>query len=181
LIRRSSFFNPDPQEDTMARTMTLHEVHKQLDWKAGIWSGLIAGLVFLVLEMLMVWLFQGESPWGPPRMIGAMVLGRDVLPPPATFDIGVVLAAMMVHFVLAIIFGLIVGLLVHRMTQLGTALLIGAGFGLTIYLVNFYLIAPVLFPWFEMARNWISIFNHILFGIVTAGAYLRLRHTDEHA
>lgn len=166
----------------MARTMTaLHGVHKQLDWKAGIWSGLIAGLVFLVLEMLMVWLFMGESPWGPPRMMAAMVLGRGVLPPPATFDIGVVMAAMMVHFVLAIIYGLVVGLLAHRTTQLGVALLIGAGFGLAIYLFNFYLIAPALFPWFEMARNWISIFNHILFGIVTAGAYIGLRHKDEHA
>ena len=163
----------------MAHTMTApHGVHKQLDWKAGVWAGLIAGLVFLVLEMLMVWLFMGESPWGPPRMIAAMVLGRDVLPPPATFAAGVVMAAMLVHFVLAIIYGLVVGLLVHRTRQLGMALLIGAVFGLAIYLVNFYLIAPALFPWFEMARNWISIFNHILFGIVTAGAYIRLRHKE---
>lgn len=166
----------------MARTMTApHGVHKQLDWKAGIWSGLIAGLAFLILEMLMVWLFMGESPWGPPRMIAAMVLGRDVLPPPATFDIGVVTAAMMVHFFLAITYGLVVGLLVHRATQRGVALLIGAGFGLAVYLVNFYLIAPALFPWFEMARNWISIFNHILFGVVAAGAYIGLRRKADVA
>lgn len=89
----------------MVRTMTApHGVHKQLDWKGGIWSGLIAGLVFLNLEMLMVRLIMGQSTWGPPRMIAAMVLGRDVLLPPATFDIGVVMAAMPVHFVLAIIY-----------------------------------------------------------------------------
>lgn len=150
-------------------------MQNQLDWKVGIWSGLIAGLAFPVLEMLMVW-HQGESPCGPPRMIAAMVLGRDVLPPPATFDIGVVLVAMAVHFVLAIIYGLIIGLLVHRMTKFLPALVIGAGFGLPIYLVNFYLIAPSQFPWFEMVRNWISIFNHMLFGIVAAGAYIGLRH-----
>lgn len=160
----------------MEQVMTApHGVHKQLDWKAGILSGLIAGLVFMMLEMLMVWLIQGESPWGPPRMIAAMVLGRHVLPPPATFDIGVVMAAMMVHFVLAIIYGLIVGLIVHKVGRIGMALLVGAGFGLAIYLVNFYMIAPAAFPWFSMARNWISLFSHVMFGIVTAGAYVGLR------
>ncbi|MCL7419739.1 MAG: hypothetical protein M8364_02385 [Methylobacter sp.] len=153
-----------------------HEVHKQLDWKAGLWAGVIAGLVFMMLEMAMVWLFLGGSPWGPPRMIAAMVLGRNVLPPPATFDIGIMMAAMGVHFLLSIIYGLFVGWLVHKLESLGVALLIGAVFGLAIYLINFYLIAPVLFPWFAMARHWVSIFNHILFGIVTAGAYIGLRH-----
>lgn len=164
----------------MARTATApHGAYKQLDWKAGIWAGLIAGLIFVVLEMLMVWLFMGESPWGPPRMIAAMALGQDVLPPPATFEIGMMMAAMMVHFVLAIVYGLIVGWIVHKMDRLDVALSIGAGFGLAIYLINFYLIAPVLFPWFAMARNWISIFNHVLFGIVTAGTYMALRHKAE--
>lgn len=163
----------------MAHTMTApHGVHRQLDWKAGIWAGLIAGLAFLVLEMLMVWLFMGESPWAPPRMIGAMVLGKDVLPPPATFDAGVVGAASGVHFVLSILYGLVIGALIHRMRPLGVALLSGSTVGLGIYLVNFYLIAPALFPWFEMARNWISIFTHILFGLVSAYAYFKFRHKE---
>lgn len=166
----------------MAQTMTApHGVHKQLDWKAGVWSGLIAGAVFMMLEMLMVAFIQGESPWGPPRMIAAMILGEGVLPPPATFDIGIMMAAMMVHFILAIVYGLIVGWLLHWTKRLGIALLIGAVFGFGIYLVNFYLIAPAAFPWFAMARNWISVFNHTLFGIVTAGAYIGLRHTGENA
>lgn len=163
----------------MAHAMTApHGVHKQLDWKAGMWSGLIAGAVFMMLEMSMVWLFMGESPWGPPHMIAAMVLGRRVLPPPATFAFGILMAAMMVHFILAIIYGEIVGWIVHRVRRLGIALLIGAVFGLAIYLVNFYLIAPAAFPWFAMARNWISIVTHTLFGLVAAGAYFRLRRVD---
>lgn len=164
----------------MARTMTApHGVPRQLDWKAGVEAGLIAGVVFLVAEMLMVWLIQGESPWGPPRMIAAMVMGRDVLPPPATFDIGIVMAAMAVHFILAIVYGLIAGWLLHWSHPFGTALLFGAIFGVAIYLVNFYLIAPAAFPWFTMARNWISVVAHALFGIVAAGAYMRLRHAEE--
>lgn len=37
------------------------------DWKAAIWAGIIAGAVFMMLEMIMVPLSLGGSPWGPPR------------------------------------------------------------------------------------------------------------------
>lgn len=60
------------------------------------------------------------------------------------------------------------------------ALLAGAVFEfIAVYLVNFYLIAPALFPWFVEARNWISIAAHVLFGMVAAGAYVALRHRQE--
>jgi len=53
-----------------------HEERGRLDWRAGVYAGLIAGVVFLILEMVMVRLFMGESPWAPPRMIAAIVLGE---------------------------------------------------------------------------------------------------------
>lgn len=52
------------------------------------------------------------------------------------------------------------------------ALAVGAGYGLALYLVNFYLFTAV-FPWFAMARNWVSVFAHIVFGLVAAWVYLR--------
>jgi len=52
-----------------------------ISWRPAILSGLIAGLVFLILEMVMVPLFLGVSPWALVRMIGAIVLGQGVLPP----------------------------------------------------------------------------------------------------
>jgi len=151
---------------------------RQTDWKAAAWSGVIAGIVFVIAEMLLVWLVMGMSPWAPPRMMGAMLLGKDVLPPPADFSMPVMAAAMAVHLPLSIIYGLILGWIVHRL-EMGTALLVGAAFGLmAVYFVNFYLIAPLLFPWFVEARNWISIAAHVLFGMVAAGAYVALRHRE---
>jgi len=41
---------------------------------------IIAGLVFMALEMMLVPLLQGGSPWGPPRMIAAIGMGKEVLP-----------------------------------------------------------------------------------------------------
>jgi hypothetical protein len=147
------------------------------DWSAGAWAGVIAGIVFLVLEMGMVWLFMGESPWAPPHMIAAMALGKDVLPEPgsrAPFDMAILATAMMIHFPLSIVYGLIGAWLVHRFDWVG-GLVIGAAFGLAIYLVNFYLIAPVAFPWFTMAQNWVSAFSHIVFGAVIGLCYVGLR------
>lgn len=148
-----------------------------INFKAAVKAGIIAGLVFMMLEMLLVPLFLGGSPWGPPRMIGAIVLGKDVLPPPDTFDLGVLLVALMLHLVLSVIYAAIIALLVRNMT-LGKALAVGAILGLVIYLVNFYIMTG-LFPWFAMARNWVSIFAHASFGIGAAWAYkgLQEHHT----
>ena len=40
-----------------------------ISWKAAIWAGIIAGAVFMMLEMVLVGTVGGQSPWGPPRMI----------------------------------------------------------------------------------------------------------------
>lgn len=155
----------------------------QLDWKAATWAGVIAGLVFLMLEMIMVPLFGGGSPWGPPRMMAAIVLGKGVLPPPATFDFGIVMVAMGLHFVLSIVYAVTFALMITRMS-LGPAMALGGVGGLILYLVNFYGFTA-LFPWFAMARNWISIFAHVVFGVTAAGVYVTVRkhhlHEESHA
>ncbi len=147
-------------------------VEQPVQWKTAVWAGLIGGLAFMMLEMIMVPLFGGGSPWGPPRMIAAIIMGKGVLPPPATFDIGVLMAAMAVHFPLSVVFSLVLAWIIARF-DIGVAVLIGAGLGLLLYLVNFYGFTEI-FPWFAMARNWISIFSHIMFGVMTGGAYKRV-------
>ena len=143
----------------------------RLNWKAVIVSGLVAGIVFMMLEMVLVATIGGQSPWGPPRMIAAMVMGRDVLPPPATFNLGVMMVAMMIHFMVSIILAAIFGWVVsHRRMNLPTTLIAGVGFGLVVYFVNFYLMTGV-FPWFAMARGGIAIFSHAMFGLVLGWIY----------
>ncbi|MEX2584071.1 MAG: hypothetical protein WD766_12390 [Gemmatimonadota bacterium] len=142
-----------------------------IDWKAAIWSGVIAGAIFMVLEMMMVPIFLDGSPWGPPRMIAAIVMGEGVLPPPATFDFMILMVALVVHFALSIVFAIMLAFPIARM-GFGAALAVGAGFGLLLYLVNFYGFTAI-FPWFAMARNWVSIVAHILFGLIAAWSYKR--------
>jgi ABC-type sulfate transport system permease subunit len=144
------------------------------DWRAAVWAGVIAGIIFMMIEMLMVKFFMGESPWGPPRMMAAMVLGKDVLPPPATFDLRIMMTAMMIHLPLSIVYGLILGWAVHRFSNT-VAIVIAVLLGLAIYLINFYLVAPLIFPWFTQAQNWVSLVSHLMFGLILGGAYAGLR------
>ena len=58
----------------------------KLDLRAAVLAGIAAGVLFIILEMALVALMMGDSPWAPPRMIAAIAMGEGVLPPPATFD-----------------------------------------------------------------------------------------------
>ena len=139
--------------------------------KAGVLAGLIAGAVFMMMEMGLV-AMAGDSPWGPPRMIAAIVMGEGVLPPPATFDLMILMAAMAVHFMLSIVIGVVFALVARRF-GLVMAVVAGAVVGLGLYVVNFYGFTAI-FPWFAMARNMISIVSHIAFGVVLGLSYRML-------
>jgi len=140
-----------------------------LDFKAALIAGLIAGAVFMMLEMALVATVGGGSPWGPPRMIAAIGMGRDVLPPPATFEIGMFVVAMLIHFALSIVLAIVFALIAGRL-GLVPALIAGAVFGLALYGLHFYGMTSV-FPWFAMARGGIAIFAHISFGVALAWSY----------
>lgn len=148
---------------------------RKMDWKAAVLAGVIAGAVFLILEMIIVPLFLGMPPWAPVRMIAAIVLGPGVLPPPATFDAGIGLTAMIVHFLLSIVFVLVLAAIIRRMST-AAAVLTGLIFGLALYLINFHLLTAV-FPWFADARNWVSIFAHLVFGGIAAWIYKGLQRS----
>lgn len=151
---------------------------KAFSFKNSVYAGLIAGVIMMMLEMIMVPLFLGGSPWGPPRMMAGIILGSDVVPPPATFEIGVLMAGLGIHLIMSIIFALILDAIINNMS-FAWALVVGAVYGYVLYLVNFYLIADALFPWFLNATNWVTAFSHIIFGISAAWAYKAL--TRHHA
>lgn len=152
-----------------------------INWKAAIWAGIIAGVVFMMLEMVLVGTVGGQSPWGPPRMIAAMALGKDVLPPPATFELGVMMVAMIIHIMMSIVLGFVLGWAISRWRMsLIIAIIVGVAFGLLVYFVNFYLMTAI-FPWFAMARGAISIFAHAMFGLVLGWAYHAIARPDRRS
>jgi hypothetical protein len=132
-------------------------------FQQGLAAGIIAGLVFAVFEMLASAFMMGAGAFFMPlRMIGAIALGSQALDPGySLWTAG--FAGVVVHLVLAIIYGLIFGVVATMLR--GAAALIGIGwiYGLALWLVNFYAIAPTTFPWFLDANPVLQFIAHTFF------------------
>jgi hypothetical protein len=91
------------------------------------------------------------------------------LAPPASFDLYALLAAFVTHYVLSIVFGMLLAYIIHRGGML-TGILGGAVFGLCLYYINIYTLTWQ-FPWFFVMRGWPFLLTHILFGAMAGGIY----------
>jgi hypothetical protein len=121
---------------------------------------------------LLLWVAFGEDALGlllrDSRLTAALVLGLDVLPPPATFDVEVMLAATAIHFLLSILYAAL--LLPVRRSGPVVSYLAGAGFGIVLYFINMHGFT-VIFPWFAEARGGITLATHIVFGVAVSMTY----------
>ncbi|MGH8783850.1 MAG: hypothetical protein ACREYA_01965 [Cupriavidus necator] len=154
-------------------------VQRLQDWRAAVISGLVAGVVFIVFELLAARFLLYQGPWGTVKMVAAIMLGQQALSADA-FTWSIVLAAGTVHFALSIVLALILALVMAPFrfdSSLGMAALVGGVFGATVYVVNFYLFTSY-FNWFDAARGWESFFAHIVFGVVAADAYTHIERPE---
>ncbi|MCK0506124.1 sodium:proline symporter [Aromatoleum anaerobium] len=142
---------------------------------SGAIAGIVAGVVATGAQLALWWLFSEALPgilFRDARLAAAIVMGPGVLPPPATFDVVVMLVATVVHFALSIVYGVVLAPLAAALDT-RRALLAGGVFGLALFVVNMYGFTLV-FPWFDVARDWITAAAHVVFG-VTAAAFARSR------
>lgn len=147
------------------------------DWRAAAVAGFAAGAVLMVLELVWAASMSAEGPWRIPHLVAALVMGPGLLGQATqAFDLGVVSAALVTHYVLGIAFGLALGALIAGFrcdTSPGGVQLIGACFGLALYLFNFHLLTYAL-PWFTELRGWGTLLAHLVFGVVAAVLYWKL-------
>lgn len=147
-----------------------------VDIKMALLAGLLAGVVDLALLAASAWA-QGENVWVNMRMTAAILMGPGVLPPPATFDPLLFGVSTIVHFGLSMSYGLIIAWFVRK-SNVAIGLIIGAAVGVGIYLINYYVFAPLLFPWLMVARGgMVPTLIHPVFGVIAAAAYMKLRRT----
>lgn len=135
-------------------------------------AGLAAGIVSTLAQILLWLVFTDELPailFRDARLTAALIMGRGVLPPPATFDADVWLAATLIHFALSICYAVALPPFVARLGR-DSSLLVGAGFGAVLYAVNLYGFTEV-FPWFAQARGWIAAVAHVVFGVTAVLVY----------
>jgi uncharacterized membrane protein YagU involved in acid resistance len=145
---------------------------RQMNIVAAIGAGIGAGIIATAVQLALWWVFAIPLPdilLRDARLAAAIVMGITVLPPPATFEWGVMLTATVVHFALSICYGVILAPVLSRLS-LRQALPVGAVFGLLLYGTNMYGFTA-LFPWFKASRDWITALAHMSFGIATATIY----------
>lgn len=155
--------------------------HRSPDWAAAAVAGFVACAFFCAVEMLMVLLVTGQSPWVPPRMVAAIVLGPGILSQPATFDVSIVAMALMVHAAIGVVLGVVLGAIIAPFrldSDIVTVSIAGAVFGLVVYAVNFYVMTQ-LFPWFIESRSWIMVAGHVIFGAFAGYMYWILAKIDD--
>jgi hypothetical protein len=139
-----------------------------LDVRAAILAGILAGVVFFVLLCAITAATVG-SPWVFPRLVAATVLGRGVLPPPATFDPLVVIVALAIHLPLSIASAALIAFVIHR-GGFWRGVIGGAVLGLFLYAINFGMLSFIA-PWITILTGWIGAVTHIAFGAVAGGTY----------
>jgi len=145
------------------------------DWPAAAVAGLGAGAVLMVLDIVWSLALTGAGPWTSSRMIAALVLGPEMLQSTG-FDLTAVTVALLAHYAFGIAGGLVfaaVSAPLRLDSTLALAVVTGAGFGLVLYVVNFYGMVN-FFPWFGEVRGWTTLVINLIFGMSTAALYWNL-------
>lgn len=151
--------------------------------KEGLGFGLIAGVIFALAEMIGA-AMMGDPPLMPVRMFASVVLGESAL---QTASLGsVVVVGTIAHLALSAVFGLIYGVVNARLsstteTSWGRQVGLGLLFGVMLWLVNFQIIARILYPWFLMTPQVLQMAMHAMFfglplGLMYAAAERRVQH-----
>lgn len=150
-------------------TQSTVRMRQVMDVSAAVWAGLVAGLIFLVVEMFLATAVLDVSLLSPIYWSGAIIIGQHILLPPITFALIPFIVGLILHFAFSVIFGLLIAFVIHR----GGLLMgiVGGGLlGLTLYGLNFYAFKE-LFPWFYVVRGIGMGVAHVIFGAVAGGIY----------
>ena len=139
-----------------------------VDWSAAVWAGLVAGLAFMLVNVIAIPLYEGLSSWAIVRYIASLVLGEGILVS-AEPNMAILMTAIVVNFVLSICYALVLAIIIHRWGMI-VGVILGALFGFALYLINMGAFT-LLYPWFEAIYSRWFIVAHVVFGAVAGGIY----------
>lgn len=150
------------------------------DWAAAAVSGFAAGGVLMVLDLLWSSLYDPDGPWRTSHMIAPIFIGTGPLATTGYgFSVAVVSVALLTHYAVGILFGLVIAAVMAQLRADGTpgrAAATGAILGLALYLLNFDVLVAV-FPWLAELQGLATLAAHVVFGVVAGVLYWRLKRT----
>jgi uncharacterized membrane protein YagU involved in acid resistance len=136
--------------------------------RTAILAGIIAGVIYMLLQMSLPHMLESKSVWQLPRNIAAIGYGISVVGS-GMLSGGPLVVFIVIHLLVSILFAMVVGLFVR-----GASLIVkigaGAAAGILLYYGSFY-IGTAIFTWFANFRGWTCLLDHIIFGVITALIY----------
>ena len=131
-------------------------------------GGIAAGAVFAAVTMWFTASMPNGSASMPLHMIATIVQGDDAMAAGTTSPI----AGAAVHLVLSAAFGMVFALIVPRLRSNPMIAVGGLVYGVLLYLVNFAILAPLVFTTFEAANQPFELLAHAVFGTLVGFAFL---------
>ena len=137
-------------------------------------AGVIAGLIFIGFQLVAIAALSGPATAALPlRMIGAIVLGPAALVPGYS-PIAVITTGLAIHVFLSAMYGVLFAQMVTRIAHgtedellatTGQLAVAGTIFGTVLWLVNFYVVAPLAgWTWFPgNVHHAAAFFGHAFF------------------
>ena len=145
----------------------------------GILGGLAAGVVFGVAEMVAM-VLHGHSVYTWIQLVAAIFFGNQVLGS-GQITPQVLLVAIGTHLALSATYGIILALLaavgLAATASARPLLLAGMIWGVVLWFLNFFVIAPFAFPWFDTADVATQFVTHVFFFGLPLGLFLAWRMT----
>jgi len=145
--------------ETMERVDSVRTEERPVQWATGLKAALAIAAIF--------WLVSRGIPWAASGAVSPTVMGREIKDPGA-INSAFSAAAIALHFISALFYSAIMMPIIHRFVY-GNAVLVGAGLGVLLYLVNLAVSAMV--GGAPYSRELPALITHLAFGIVFTGAY----------
>ena len=151
----------------------IEAIQRNVTWRAIPVAGIVGGTVFLLINMIFNPILYGADAFFILQYFASLVLGADALidASPMVFVVGII-----VHYVLSILFTLVISIVIHRWGLL-VGIVGGALMGLALYSINFFTITS-FFEFLDIT-NPIILVSHIAFGAVAGGIYEMMDTYDE--
>jgi hypothetical protein len=132
---------------------------------AGLEAGVLAGVLFLLLEYLSTVLLGAGSPLGPASLTLRSILNLGSSAPTEPY----VITVLFIHFGLSLLTTFALGYLIHRVVRYW-AVTLGVVYGLLLYAINFFVFAFWL-PDITAVTDLFMVVNYMIYGGTAAGLY----------
>lgn len=140
-------------------------------------AGLIGGVAMAVTGALLA-LISRDDIWLEAKQIAALVYSPSVVEQPG-FVAGPVIVGTLLHFIMAAVLGAVFGILfsrvLHMPSTFGSPVVAGLIYGMAVWFLTYFIVLPIVNPTLLDMYAPVFILQHIVYGMVTGLAYLRLR------